>query len=48
MDWLILRDVMNTACNITSATYKGVGGWKGDGARVEGVDGWVNNASRHS
>jgi len=26
MDWLILRDVLNTACNITSAAYKGVGG----------------------
>jgi len=25
MDWLILRDVLNTACNITSAAYKGVG-----------------------
>jgi len=24
MDWLILRDVLNTACNITSAAYKGV------------------------
>jgi len=23
MDWLILRDVLNTACNIMSATYKG-------------------------
>jgi len=27
MDWLVLRDVLKTACNITSATYKGrVGG----------------------
>jgi len=26
MDWLILRDVLNIACNITNATYKGVGG----------------------
>jgi len=24
MDWLILRDVLNTACNITNATNKGV------------------------
>jgi len=27
MDWLILRDVLNTACNITIGTYKEVGGW---------------------
>jgi len=29
MDWLILRDVLNTACNIMSPTYKGVGRWGG-------------------
>jgi len=33
MDWLILRDVLNTACNITSGTYKGEGGWVNDAAR---------------
>jgi len=26
MDCLVLKDVLNTACNITSATYKEVGG----------------------
>jgi len=26
-----LRDVLKTACNIMSATYKGVGGWEGGG-----------------
>jgi len=26
MDWLNLRDILNTACNIMSAAYKGVGG----------------------
>jgi len=35
MDWLILRDVLNSACNIMNATYKGVGEWEGVG-RVEG------------
>jgi len=33
MNWLILRDILNTACNITSAAYKGVGG------REEGGEG---------
>jgi len=23
-----LKDILKTACNITSATYKGVGGWR--------------------
>jgi len=32
LDWLVLRDILNTACNITSAVYKGVGG-----GRVWGV-----------
>jgi len=41
-----LRDVLNTACNNTSAAYKVVGRWEGVG-RVEGV-GWTNNASIHS
>jgi len=36
MDWLILRDVLNTACNIMNATNKGLGKWVGVG-RVEGV-----------
>jgi len=38
--WLILRDILKTACNITDATYKGwVDGGEGVG-RVEGrVDG---------
>jgi len=31
MDWLILRDALNTACNITNATNKGVSGWVGVG-----------------
>jgi len=26
MNWLVLRDVMNTACNVMSAAYKRVGG----------------------
>jgi len=30
MDWLILRDVLNTVCNIMSATYKAVGGGWGE------------------
>jgi len=30
MDWLILRDVLNTACNIKNIANKEVGGeWKG-------------------
>jgi len=43
IDWLVLRDVLNTSYNIMSATYKR-GGWVGGG----GVGGWVNNVSRHS
>jgi len=39
MDWLILRDVLNIACNIKNAAYKGVGGWEGSGEGGEG--GWV-------
>jgi len=35
MNWLILRDVLNTACNIMSVTYKGVEGVRG------GWGGWV-------
>jgi len=31
MDWLILRDILNTACNIISAAYKGMGKWEGVG-----------------
>jgi len=31
LDWLVLRDVLNTACNIMSAAYKGVGRWEGSG-----------------
>jgi len=27
LDWLVLSDILNTACNITSAAYKGVSGW---------------------
>jgi len=27
MEWLILRNVLNTVCNITNAANKGVGGW---------------------
>jgi len=36
--WLLvgLAGILKTACNITNAIYKGVGGWKG---RVEGVGG---------
>jgi len=44
MNWLILRDVLNIACNIVSAAYKEVGGWGGGG----GEGGQVNDASRHS
>jgi len=29
LDWLAFRDVLNAACNITSAVYKGVGGCEG-------------------
>jgi len=25
LDWLVLRDILNTTCNIMSAMYKGVG-----------------------
>jgi len=39
MDWLILRDVLNTACNITSVVYKGVGVCEGGGE--DGRGGWV-------
>jgi len=42
MDWLILKDVLNTACNITNAAYK-----RWAGGRVEGEGWWVNNALRH-
>jgi len=40
MDWLILRDVLNTACNIKNATYKEVGKREGggEGERGEWVD----------
>jgi len=31
MDWLILRDVLNTACNIMNATIKEVGRVEGEG-----------------
>jgi len=42
LDWLILRDILKTACDIMNATYKGVGGWE------EGGEGrWVNVALRH-
>jgi len=27
LDWLILRDILKTACNITDATNKEVGRW---------------------
>jgi len=47
MDWL-LRDVLNTASNITSAAYKEVVGRVEGLERVEVKGGWVNNASRHS
>jgi len=39
MDWLVLRDVLNTACNIMSATYKGVG-------RVGGLTMSVDTANK--
>ena len=35
-----MRDVLNTACNITNAINKGV-------VRVEREGGWVNDAFRH-
>jgi len=47
MDWLILRDDLNTACNIKSTAYKGVGRWEEVG-KVEGEGEWINDASRHS
>jgi len=43
LDWLVLRD---TACNITSAAYKGWAGGRGM-ERVEGEGGWVKDALRH-
>jgi len=44
LDWLVLRDILKTACNITDATNKGVGSQ----GRVEGEDaGWANDALRH-
>jgi len=46
LDWLVLRDILKTACNIMNATYKGVDGWEGNGE--DGGGGvWVNNALRH-
>jgi len=30
MDWLILKEVLITVCNIMSAAYKGLGGWVND------------------
>ena len=30
-EWLVLRDVLNAACNIMSTMYKGVGGGEGGG-----------------
>jgi len=41
--WLVLKDILNTACNIMSAAYKGM-----EVGRVEGLCGWVNTANRHS
>jgi len=46
---LVLRDILQTACNIMNATYKG---WVGDGSGEWGgwrgrVGGWVHDASRH-
>jgi len=29
LDWLVLRDILNIAHNITSAAYKRWGGWRG-------------------
>jgi len=46
LDWLVLRIVLNTTCNIMSAVYKGVGGR--EGWRGGYVHRWVNNASRCS
>jgi len=46
LNWLVLRDFLNTACNITSAAYKGWAGGREVG-RVEGESGWVNNALGH-
>jgi len=49
MNWLILRDALNTACNITSATYKGVGGQEGWGVwrgRVSGLTMLVDTADQ--
>jgi len=42
LDWLVLRDILKTICNITNATYKGWVGREG-----EGEGSWVNDASRH-
>jgi len=38
MDWQILKDVLNTAWNIASAAYEGVGGWEGVGGLTIPVD----------
>jgi len=45
-DWLVLRDILKTACNIMNTMHKGMGGWEGVG-RVDGESGWVNHALRH-
>jgi len=31
LDWLVLGDILKTACNIMDATNKGVNWWVGDG-----------------
>jgi len=41
LNWLVLRDVFNTACHITIAVYKRVG-------KVEGLGEWVNTAKSYS
>jgi len=38
LNWLVLRDVLNTTCNIMSATYKGWAGRR-EVRRVEGEGG---------
>jgi len=39
LNWLVLREVLNAACNIKSTAYKRVGGWDGRGGSGSG---WVD------
>jgi len=45
LDQLVLRDILKTACNITNATYKEVGGWERGGRGWRGRAGGLTMPS---